>query len=77
MFLAGVLLLWIFLLRDGAHYGVRKLGAHGPSYRELLAVGIAAAVSQAVEAGAFSAMTVIAGRIGSRIHRRVGGAGRL
>jgi MATE family multidrug resistance protein len=31
----------------------------------LLGVGIAAAVSQAVEAGAFSAMTVIAGRLGA------------
>jgi len=67
VFLAGALLLWIFLLRDGAHYGVRKLGAPGPSYRALLAVGVAAAVSQAVEAGAFSAMTVIAGRIGADV----------
>lgn len=67
VFLAGVLLLMIFFLRDGATYGVRKLGAKGPSYRALLAVGIAAAVSQAVEAGAFSAMTVIAGRLGADI----------
>lgn len=67
VFLAGALLLWIFLLRDGAIYGVRKLGAEGPSYRALLAVGIAAAVSQAVEAGAFSAMTVIAGRISADV----------
>lgn len=67
VFLAGALLAWIFFLRDGAHYGVRKLGAKGPSYRALLAVGIAAAVSQAVEAGAFSAMTVIAGRLGASI----------
>lgn len=67
VFLAGALLLWIFLMRDGAYYGVRKLGAAGPSYRALLAVGIAAAVSQAVEAGAFSAMTVIAGRLGAEV----------
>jgi multidrug resistance protein, MATE family len=67
VFLAGALLAWIFLMRDGAHYGVRKLGASGPSYGALLAVGIAAAVSQAVEAGAFSAMTVIAGRLGADI----------
>jgi multidrug resistance protein, MATE family len=67
VFLAGVLLVWIFLLRDGAHYGVRKLGGKGPSYGALLAVGIAAAVSQAVEAGAFSAMTVIAGRISADV----------
>lgn len=67
VFLAGAVLAWIFFLRDGAVYGVRKLGAPGPSYRALLAVGIAAAVSQAVEAGAFSAMTVIAGRLGADI----------
>jgi len=63
VFLAGAMLLWIYFLRDGALYGVRKLGGDGPNYRALLAVGIAAAVSQAVEAGAFAAMTVIAGRI--------------
>ncbi|MGQ0531074.1 MAG: MATE family efflux transporter [Caulobacteraceae bacterium] len=67
VFLSGALLLWIFLLRDGSTYGVRKLGAKGPSYGALLAVGVAAAVSQAVEAGAFSAMTVIAGRIGADV----------
>ncbi len=67
VFLAGALLLWIFLLRDGRIYGVRKLGAHGPDYAALLGVGVAAAVSQAVEAGAFSAMTVIAGRLGADV----------
>jgi multidrug resistance protein, MATE family len=67
VFLAGAVLAWIFFLRDGAVYGVRKLGAKGPSYRALLAVGIASAVSQAVEAGAFSGMTVIAGRIGAHV----------
>jgi MATE family multidrug resistance protein len=67
VFLSAALLLWIFLLRDGAIYGVRKLGAMGPSYGALLAVGVAAAVSQAVEAGAFSAMTVIAGRLGADV----------
>ncbi|MGE0740833.1 MAG: MATE family efflux transporter [Hyphomonadaceae bacterium] len=67
VFLAGGLLLWIFLLREGKTYGVHKAGAQGPTYRGLLAVGIAAAVSQAVEAGAFSAMTVIAGRIGAEV----------
>jgi MATE family multidrug resistance protein len=67
VFLAGALLLWIFLLRDGATFGVRKLGAKGPGYGALLAVGVAAAVSQAVEAGAFSAMTVIAGRLGADV----------
>jgi MATE family multidrug resistance protein len=67
VFLAAVVLIWIFFLRDGPKYGVRKLGSPGPSYGALLAVGIAAAVSQAVEAGAFSAMTVIAGRLGAEI----------
>ncbi|MBC7769698.1 MAG: MATE family efflux transporter [Phycisphaerales bacterium] len=63
VFLAGVILAFIWFMRDGAHYGVRTLGKQGPTYRALLGVGIAAAVSQAAEAGAFSAMTVIAGRI--------------
>jgi hypothetical protein len=67
VFLAGGLLLWIFLLRDGAAYGVRALGAKGHGYSALLAVGIASAVSQAVEAGAFSGMTVIAGRLGANV----------
>jgi len=67
VFLSGALLVWIFLLRDGATYGVRKLDAKGPGYSALLAVGIASAVSQAVEAGAFSAMTVIAGRLGAHV----------
>jgi len=67
VFLAGAILLWIFFMRDGAAYGVRTSRADGPSYRGLLAVGIAAAVSQALEAGSFSAMTVIAGRIGAEV----------
>ncbi len=67
VFLAVAILACIWFLREGAVYGLRKLGQPGPSYRALLAVGIAAAVSQAVEAGAFSAMTVIAGRIGADV----------
>ncbi|MGE0530824.1 MAG: MATE family efflux transporter [Hyphomonadaceae bacterium] len=68
VFLAGALLICIFMLRDAATYGVRKSkGAKGPTYGGLLGVGAAAAVSQAVEAGAFSAMTVIAGRIGAEV----------
>lgn len=67
IFLSGATLLWTYLLRDGAIYGVRKLGVPGPGYGALLAIGAAAAVSQAVEAGAFSAMTVIAGRIGAEV----------
>lgn len=65
--LAGALLLCIWFLRDRALYGVRTLGLVGPSYGALLAVGVAAAVSQAAEAGAFAAMTVIAGRIGAEV----------
>ena len=64
VFLAGALFAWIALLKDAGYYGVWRRSGDGPSYRALLAVGIAAALSQAVEAGAFSAMTVIAGRIG-------------
>jgi MATE family multidrug resistance protein len=68
VFLAGVLLICIYFLRDGVTFGVRKSkGAHGHGYGALLAVGAAAAVSQAVEAGAFSAMTVIAGRISADV----------
>jgi MATE family multidrug resistance protein len=68
LFLSGALLACIFLLRDAVSFGVRRSSdAKGASYSALLAVGIAAAVSQAVEAGAFSAMTVIAGRIGAEV----------
>jgi MATE family multidrug resistance protein len=69
VFLAGVILVWIFfVMREREAFGVRARREHkGPSYGALLAVGVAAAVSQAVEAGAFSAMTVIAGRIGAEV----------
>jgi MATE family multidrug resistance protein len=68
VFLAAAVLACIYFLRDGVTFGVRKSkGAEGHGYRALLGVGAAAAVSQAVEAGAFSAMTVIAGRISSEV----------
>ncbi len=67
IFLVVTILAGIALLRDGAAFGVRNLRAEGPSFAALLGVGVAAAVSQAVEAGAFSAMTVIAGRIGADV----------
>lgn len=67
VFLAVAILACIWFLRDGKTYGVRAWGKDGPSYRALLGVGVAAAVSQAVEAGAFSAMTVIAGRISADV----------
>lgn len=54
--------LWIWFLPDADKLGVRT-GASGPTYNALLAIGAAAMVSQIAEAGAFSAMTVIAGRI--------------
>jgi MATE family multidrug resistance protein len=66
-FLAGALIVWVLRMKDGPKYGVRGASerAKGPSYRALLWVGAAAAVSHAVEAGAFSGMTIIAGRIGA------------
>src|SRR5262249_51526866 len=67
VFLSGALLLCIFFLRDGDKYGVGTLGVKGHGFGALLAVGVASAVSQAVEAGAFSGMTVIAGRLGANI----------
>ena len=66
VFLAGALLIWIWCSREAVTYGVRGRVTHsGPGYMALLGVGIAAAVSQLVEAGAFSAMTFIAGRLGA------------
>jgi multidrug resistance protein, MATE family len=64
VFLAFGLVAWILLLPDARRLGLRSR-ASGPSYREFLAVGFAAAISQAAEAGAFSGMTIIAGRIGA------------
>lgn len=54
---------WLLRFGDAFELGVRGPVA-GPSYRELLGVGGAAAVSHAAEAGAFSGMTMIAGRLG-------------
>lgn len=64
--LAAGLGLYIWFLRDAEALGVRRLSPTAPSFRALLAIGAAAMVSQMVEAGAFSAMTVIAGRIGEQ-----------
>lgn len=64
-FMFAALAAWILASRDGRAHGVLAAAASAPSYRALLAVGGAAAVSQMAEAGAFSAMTVIAGRIGA------------
>ncbi len=62
--LACLLVAWVWRLPDGARWGVRKAAA-GPSFSALLGVGAAAAVSHAAESGAFSGMTLIAGRLGA------------
>jgi len=62
--LAGVLWIWVLRLDEARTYGVGR-PATGPSYRALLGVGVAAAISQAAEAGAFSGMMLIAGRLGA------------
>lgn len=64
-FLFASLAGWILLTPVGRAYEVRGSAPHAPSYRTLLGVGAAAAVSQFAEAGAFSAMTVMAGRLGA------------
>jgi MATE family multidrug resistance protein len=63
LFLMVSLAIWVLRLPDAAHLGLRSR-ASAPSYREFLGVGGAAALSQAAEAGAFSGMTIIAGRLG-------------
>lgn len=62
--LAIALLAWVWRLRDAVALGVRER-SQGPSYRQLLGVGAAAAVSHAAESGAFSGLTLIAGRLGA------------
>ena len=54
---------WVWWLKDGPALGVRRTAA-GPSYAALLRVGAAACVSNAAESGAFSGMTMLAGRQG-------------
>jgi MATE family multidrug resistance protein len=62
-FLAVGSLGWVWASSETASFGVR-LRARGPSYGALLRVGLAAAVSHAVEGAAFSGMTMLAGRQG-------------
>lgn len=62
--LAALLLIWIWRLSDGERLGVRSR-ASAPSYGALLRVGGAAAISAGAEAGAFSGMTILAGRQGA------------
>jgi MATE family multidrug resistance protein len=61
--LAVALVVWVWRMKDAERFGVRKRSS-SPSYGALLKVGAAAAVSHAAEAGAFSGMTMLAGRIG-------------
>jgi MATE family multidrug resistance protein len=65
LFLFAALAGWILTSATGRRHAVRTHAPHAPSYRALLGVGAAAAVSQLAEAGAFSSLTVIAGRIGA------------
>lgn len=62
--LAFTLVAWVWRMPDAAHWGIRKT-AKNPSFSALLGVGAAAAVSHTAEAGAFSGMTLIAGRLGA------------
>ncbi|HEU5074649.1 MAG TPA: MATE family efflux transporter [Polyangiaceae bacterium] len=62
--LALGVVVWLLRVADAFELGVRG-PVSGTSYRELLGVGAAAALSHAAEAGAFSGMTMIAGRLGA------------
>jgi MATE family multidrug resistance protein len=64
-FLAGVLVVWILRLPDARDLGVRGGAAAGPGFGAIMQIGTAAALSQAVESGAFGAMSIIAGRGGA------------
>lgn len=54
---------YVYFSRTTQKYGVRQSRSAAPNYRALLKVGVAAALSQVAEAGAFSGLTIIAGRI--------------
>lgn len=67
VFLLAALAAWILASAAGRAHGVRRRAADAagaPGYRALLRVGTAASVSQFAEAGAFSTLTMLAGRIG-------------
>jgi MATE family multidrug resistance protein len=63
LFLACALGAWVLAMKEASRYGTRA-APQEPAYAALLSVGAAAALSQAAEAGAFSGMTVLAGRLG-------------
>jgi MATE family multidrug resistance protein len=58
------LVAWVWLSPDAERFAVRRPAA-GPSFKALLGVGFAAALSHAAESGAFSGMTLLAGRLGA------------
>lgn len=62
--LGALMLVWVWRLREAEALGVRRR-ATAPGYGSLLRVGAAAAISNAAEAGAFSGMTILAGRQGA------------
>ncbi|HEY2773246.1 MAG TPA: MATE family efflux transporter [Candidatus Binatia bacterium] len=66
LFLFVSLAAWIVFSTAGRSHSVTRRAPNAPSYRALLRVGAAAAVSQLAEAGAFSSLTIIAGRIGAQ-----------
>jgi len=63
-FMAATVVAYILWGPFGRQFAVRDTSIEAPGYRMLYGVGLAAGISQAAEAGAFSAMTMIAGRIG-------------
>jgi MATE family multidrug resistance protein len=67
LFLVAALLGWIVVRYRGAGFGVfDKPDRTAPRFGALGRIGAASALSQVFEAGAFSAMTVLAGRIGEQ-----------
>lgn len=62
--LLGILGVYVWRMAEAERFGVKRR-ATAPSYAALLKVGAAAAISQAAEAGAFSGMTMLAGRLGA------------
>ncbi len=64
-FMALALAAWVWRAPTCRDHGVRERHPEAPGYRAIGAVGAASALSQLAEAGAFSSMTMIAGRLGS------------
>lgn len=63
LFLAIVIVIWIWRLPDARRYGVRG-SSRAPTWTALLRIGAASLVSNIAESGAFSGMTLLAGRVG-------------